>query len=393
MRPEAVEAMLPFLTDRVGNPSGAHLLARAARRAIDDVRDELADALGAKPGEVIFTGGGTEADNLAVTGVLRRRGGVGVCTAIEHHAVLSPMEAQHGRLVGVDARGIIDLDALVAALDPSVTLVSVILANNESGVIQPLAEVARLVRRHAPHAVLHTDAVQAFSWLDVAELAASADLLSISAHKFGGPQGVGALIVRDGVDLEPLLLGGGQERDRRSGTQNVAGIVAMGAAARITVQRRPETVARVRALRDRLADGLCAALPGIYESGVSGPSLDNASSDEVSPAPDRSHPADRSHPVDRSHKVASSCHLVIEGVESESLLFLLEREGVYASAASSCASGAQDPSHVLAAMGVSRELAAGSLRLSLGWPTTDEDIDHALAVVPKAIERLRSFGF
>jgi cysteine desulfurase len=238
MRPEAVEAMLPFLTDRVGNPSGAHVLARAARRAIDDVRDELADALGAKPGEVIFTGGGTEADNLAVTGVLRRRGGVGVCTAIEHHAVLSPMEAQHGRLVGVDARGIIDLDALVAVLDPSVTLVSVILANNESGVIQPLAEVARLVRRHAPNAVLHTDAVQAFSWLDVAELAAPADLLSISAHKFGGPQGVGALIARDGVDLEPLLLGGGQERDRRSGTQNVAGIVAMGAAARITVQRR-----------------------------------------------------------------------------------------------------------------------------------------------------------
>jgi cysteine desulfurase len=386
MRPEAVEAMLPFLTDRVGNPSGAHVLARAARRAIDDVRDELADALGAKPGEVIFTGGGTEADNLAVTGVLRRRGGVGVCTAIEHHAVLSPMEAQHGRLVGVDARGIIDLDALVAVLDPSVTLVSVILANNESGVIQPLAEVARLVRRHAPNAVLHTDAVQAFSWLDVAELAAPADLLSISAHKFGGPQGVGALIARDGVDLEPLLLGGGQERDRRSGTQNVAGIVAMGAAARITVQRRGETVARVRALRDRLADGLCAALPGIYESGVSGPSLDNASSN------DPSRPRDVSHPADRSHKVASSCHLVIEGVESESLLFLLEREGVYASAASSCASGAQDPSHVLAAMGVSRELAAGSLRLSLGWPTTDEDIDHALAVVPKAIERLRSFG-
>jgi cysteine desulfurase len=375
MRPEAVAAMLPFLTDRVGNPSGAHSLARAARRAIDDVRDVLADALSAKPGEIVFTGGGTEADNLAVTGVLRRRGGVGVCTAIEHHAVLTPIEAQHGRVVGVDARGVVDLDALTAALTPDVTLVSVILANNESGVIQPLADVARLVRRHAPNAVLHTDAVQAFSWLDVAELAGHADLVSISAHKFGGPQGVGALVVRDGVDLEPLLLGGGQERDRRSGTQNVAGIVAMGVAAAVTVERRVDTVARVSALRDRLAKGLCA-LPGVYESGVSGPGFESSATSSP----------------DRSHKVASSCHLVIEGIESESLLFLLERSGIYASAASSCASGAQDPSHVLAAMGVSRELAQGSLRLSLGWPTTDADIDHALNVVPQAIERLRSFG-
>jgi cysteine desulfurase len=361
LRPEALEALVRVQADTYGNPSGAHLLARQARRVLDDAREVMAGALGAQPGEIVFTAGGTEADNLAVFGA--GRDGTVACSAIEHHAVLHPVEHRGGRLVAVDARGVIDLDALADTLDESVTLVSVMLANNESGVVQPLADVKRVMAERAPRALLHTDAVQAFLWLDVATLAAGADLISVSAHKFGGPKGVGALVIRNGVPVVPMLLGGGQERELRSGTQNVAGIASMAAAAEATVATRAATVARVGALRDRLADGLRAAVPATFESGV----------------------AD----VDRRHKVAGSCHLCFEGIESEALLFLLERRGVYASAASSCASGAQEPSHVLAAMGVSRALAQGSLRLSLGWPSTEADVDLALDAVPDGVAQLR----
>jgi cysteine desulfurase len=369
LRPEAVEAMLPFLTGRFGNPSGGHARARDARRALDDARDQMAEALGCGPGEIVFTSGGTEADNLAVHGLLAAQAAAGrtvaVAPAIEHHAVLHPVERAGGRLVAVDRRGVVDLDALADALGPEVAVVSVMLANNESGVVQPLADVAEVVRDRAPGAVLHTDAVQAFLWLDVAALAAPAALVSVSAHKFGGPQGVGALVVRDGTPVEPQLIGGGQERERRSGTQNVAGIVAMAAAARAALDDRKALVERVTAMRDRLADTLLRDVPGVSESGVTG----------VAP--------------DRGHKVAGSCHLLIDDVESEALLFLLDDAGICASAASSCASGAMDPSHVLAAMGVPRELAGGSLRLTLGWPSTDADVDAVLAVLPGAVDRLR----
>ncbi len=365
MRPAATAAMLPFLTEHFGNPSGSHAAARRARRAIDDARDTLAEALGCQPDEVVFTGGGTEADNTAIAGVLARRPGVAVCSAVEHHAVLHPVQAAGGSTVPVDRFGVIDLDALaqvLAELGPDgVSVVSVMLANNEVGTVQPLAEVAAVVRREAAGAVLHTDAVQGFLWLDVAAVAraASPDLVSISAHKFGGPQGVGALVVRAGTPLAPLLIGGGQERDRRSGTQNVAGIVGMAAAAREVVDARAALVARVGALRDRLVDGLRAAVPGTSET------------------------------VDPARKVAGSAHVCFHGVESEALLFLLDQAGLCATAASSCASGALDPSHVLAAMGVPRSQATGSLRLSLGWSSTTADVDRALEIVPAAIGRLR----
>jgi cysteine desulfurase len=307
---------------------------------------------------------------MAIFGAVRRHGGVAVCSAIEHHAVLHPVEALHGRVVGVDARGIIDIDALEQALDDTVTIVSVMLANNESGIVQPIREVAAVVRRAAPRALLHTDAVNAFMWVDVAAECADVDLITISAHKFGGPKGVGALVVRNGASLEPLFLGGGQEHERRSGTHNVAGIVGMATAAHATVERRAETVARVAVLRDRLADGLRRAVDDTYESGVSGIGDGR----------------------DRSHKVAGNCHLCFSHIESEALLFLLETEGVLASAASSCASGAQDPSHVLAAMGVDRTVAQGSLRLTLGYSSTAADVDLALDAVPAAVARLRRFG-
>lgn len=359
---EARDAMLPFLGDSYGNPSGAHAPARVARKAIDEARDIMAEVLGCDPGEVVFTSGGTEADNAAVFGVQRRHGGVVVCSAVEHHAVLDPVLAVDGRLVAVDADGVLDLDALAAALDPSVSLVSVMLANNEVGSIQSLGAVREVVDDRAPGALLHTDAVQGYCWLDVADAATPADLVSVSAHKFGGPKGVGVLVVRRGVTLAPLLLGGGQEQERRSGTQNVAGIVGMATAARLTAEDRKTTIDRVAALRDRLVDGLVSAVEGALESG------------------------------DRSRKIASTAHLCFEGIDSESLLFLLDRAGIAATAASSCASGAQAPSHVLEAMGISRDLARGSLRLSLGRTTTDADVDAALATIPPAVERLREFG-
>jgi cysteine desulfurase len=366
MRPEAVEAMLPFLTDEFGNPSGAHLVARHARRAIDDARDTMAEVLGCEPGEVVFTSGGTEADNMAILGVHDARGGVAVCSAIEHHAVLDPVEHLGGRTVGVDGRGVIDLDALTDALDDQVTVVSVHLVNNEIGTIQPLDAVAAVVRERAPRAVLHTDAVQAVCWLDVAAGCGPADLVAISAHKFGGPKGVGALVVRGDVELTPRVFGGGQERDRRSGTQNVAGIVAMAAAARATADERKAVVEQVGARRDRLADGIVATITGASETAVLG--------------------------GDRTHKIAGNCHVCLDGIESEALLLLLENHEVYASAASSCTSGAQEPSHVLAALGVPRSRAFGSLRLSLSHLTTDGDVDRALVALPAAVDRLRLLG-
>lgn len=368
LRPEAREVLVALLDEEAGNPSGSHRAARAARRVVDEARDVLAEVLGCRPGEVVFTSGGTESDNLAVCGVHGAQPGTVVCSAIEHHAVLDPVEALGGRVVAVDPRGRVDLDALAAALDESVVLVSVMLANNEVGVVQDLAAVARVVEERAPGAVIHTDAVQAFPWLDVATLAAPAQLISVSAHKFGGPQGVGALVVRTGTPIEPLQRGGGQERGRRSGTQNVAGIGAMAAAAAATVRDRAETVARVGALRDRLADALTSRLDGVVETAVE--------------------PGDGGVP-DRSGKVAGSCHVCIDGVENEALLFLLDQQGVAASAASSCASGAMDPSHVLAAMGVPRERAQGSLRLTLGATTTAGEVDHAIEVIVGAVERLR----
>jgi cysteine desulfurase len=359
MRPEAIEAMLPWLTERYGNPSGGHAVARAARGAVDEARDTVATALGCRPGEIVFTGGGTEADNLAVAGVVGAHGGTALGSAVEHPAVLRAVEAAGGRTVAVDGAGLVDLRSLDAALDTDVALVAVMLVNNEVGTVQPVDEVVTRVRERAPEAFVLTDAVQAFPWLDVARLAAGADLVAVSAHKVGGPQGVGALVVRERVDLRPLLRGGGQERERRSGTLNVAGIVGMAAAMRATVAQRDETVARVGRLRDRLAAGLVATIPGCTES-----------------APRRT-------------RVAGSCHVLVEGVESEPLLVLLDRSGICATAGSSCASGALEPSHVLAAMGVRPALAAGALRLSLGWPSTDADVDAALDAVPAAVARLR----
>jgi len=364
LRPEAFEAMGPWLTGSFGNPSGGHRVAREARRAVDEAREIVAGVLGCEPGELVFTSGGTEADNLAIAGVAgaaRRAGGpAGVlCSAVEHHAVLHAVEAEGGHVVGVDANGMIDLDALADAVDDTTAVVSVMLANNEVGTVQDLDAIAAVVAARTSGAVLHTDAVQAAPWLDVAARAARAQLISVAAHKFGGPQGVGALVVRKGVRLSPILRGGGQEREMRSGTHNVAGIVGMSAALAATAADRDAASAAVERRRDRLVARLADSLEGVVETGAGTPRLPNIA------------------------------HLRLEGVDNEALLVLLDDADVCASAGSSCASGALEPSHVLAAMGIGREDARTALRLSLGRTTTDADVDRGVEAVVAAACRLR----
>ena len=362
MRAGAIEAMTPFFAEQYANASGAHRFARQSRKAVDESRDRVAAVLGCQPNEVVFTGCGTESDNMAVFGAVHAHGGRPVCSAAEHHAVLHPVEQLDGIVVGVDAAGAIDIDALRTALVAAsdVSIVSVMAVNNEVGTVTDLEEVAAVVRRHAPNAMLHTDAVQAACWLDLRTLTPHVDLLSLSAHKFGGPKGVGVLAEIGGPRIAPLIVGGGQERDRRSGTHNTGGIVAAAVALEEADAERSTEGVRLRELSNRLVKGLQAQLSNVIET----------------------------VPVER--KVAGSAHVCIAGVESESLLFLLDQANVCASAASACASGAMDPSHVLAAMGVDRDVALGSLRLSLGHTTTAADVDRAIDVIVPAVEQLRT---
>jgi cysteine desulfurase len=363
MRPAAVEAMTPFLTDCFANPSGSHRFARTARRAVDEAREQVAAVLGVLPGEVIFTGCGTESDNQAVTGSVAQRGGLAVTSAVEHHAVLDPVLASGGVAVGVDATGHVDLEELAQVVRSSdaVSVVSVMTVNNEVGTVTDMAAVAEVVRREAPGAWLHTDAVQAACWIDLREVTPLVDMLSLSAHKFGGPKGVGVLVARGGASPAPIIRGGGQERERRSGTSNVAGIVATAVALAETDAERGAEAARVGALRARLVQSISSSV-------------------------------DAHETVPGSTCVPGVAHLCFEGIENEALLFLLDTEGVCASAASACASGAMEPSHVLAAMGVPRGIAGGALRLSLGHTSTEEEVDAAARAVVSSVARLRGAG-
>ncbi len=256
--------------------------------------------------------------------------------------------------------GVVDLDALAAALDERTAVVSLMLVNNETGIVQPLAEVAAVVRERAPRAVLHTDAVQAPQWLDLRAASAPADLVSISGHKFGGPKGVGVLVVRGDVRLVPLVEGGGHERELRAGTQNVAGIVALAAALRVTDERRDSETARIGALRDRLERGLSDAITGFTPTG------------------------------DPARRVPGVLHAAVEGLEAETLLVALDQLGVYAASGSACSSGAIDPSHVLLAMGMTRERALSCVRFSLGYASTVDDVEEALTLIPEAVAKLRA---
>jgi cysteine desulfurase len=364
MRAEAIEAMTPYLDGMYANPSGSHRFAREARKALDEARDLVAETLGCKPGEVVFTSGGTEGDNHAILGAVRRLGGVAVCPAAEHHAVLHCVEHVNGVVVRVNSVGTVDLEDLQRVLEAAteeqpITVVSVMAVNNEVGSITPMRDVARIVRKYAPNAILHTDAVQAACWVDLREITPLVDALSLSAHKFGGPKGVGVMVIKTGKNLEPLIFGGGQERDRRSGTHNVSGIIATAKALEVTDKTRTEESVRVTKLRDRLVDEIRAQVDGVLET------------------------------VPREHRVPGVAHLCFSGLENEALLFLLDQADVYASAASACASGAMEPSHVLEAMGVERSWSNGALRLSLGHTTTDAEIDLAVSAIVSAVNQLR----
>jgi cysteine desulfurase len=364
MRAEAIEAMTPYLDHMYANPSGSHRFAREARKALDEARDLVAATLGCKPGEVVFTSSGTEGDNHAILGAVRRLGGIAVCPAAEHHAVLHCVEHVNGVVVRVNNVGTVDLDDLQRVLEEAteeqpITVVSVMAVNNEVGSITPMRDVARIVRKYAPNAILHTDAVQAACWVDLREITPLVDALSLSAHKFGGPKGVGVMVIKTGKNLEPLIFGGGQERDRRSGTHNVSGIIATAKALEVTDKTRAEESVRVTKLRDRLVDEIRAQVDGVLET------------------------------VPREHRVPGVAHICFSGLENEALLFLLDQADVYASAASACASGAMEPSHVLEAMGVERSWSNGALRLSLGHTTTDAEIDLAVSAIVSAVNQLR----
>jgi cysteine desulfurase len=361
LRPAALEAMLPYLTESYANPSGIYRSGRSARRAVDDARDEVASFCGCEPGEVIFTSGGTEADNLAIQGVASRQAGPIVTTTIEHHAVLSPSRRARARLVRANGDGLVDLPALEDALDESVALVSVMAVNNELGTVQPLGDISALTRRLAPRSLLHTDAVQAAPWFDLGAMCSAFELISISAHKIGGPKGVGALVMRSSSrgKVLPVVVGGGQERSMRPGTENVAGIVGLAAAARETALEREGRLKRVRALRDRFLDTLVASV-GADES------------------------------VARAGTAPGFAHVRFPGVVAEELLVMLDDRGVAASAGSACSSGAIEPSHVLLAIGWSPAAAREGVRFTLGETTTEDEIDRALAEIKDAVAALSS---
>ena len=364
MREVAVSAMAPFMSGVYANPAGSHRFARIARKAIDEARDDVAEAIGCKAGEIIFTSGGTEGDNATIFGSARRRGGVAVCSAAEHHAVLHCVENLNGQVVAVDSTGAIDVAELEKVLQDSqnagrVSVVSVMAVNNEVGSISPLRQVAKVVRANAPGAILHTDAVQATCWQDLREISKLVDVLTVSAHKFGGPKGMGITMQRIGLEIDPLIVGGGQERDRRSGTHNVGGIMATAAALRETDSTRDAEVARVTQLRDALVDAVISEIDDVIET------------------------------VARDKRVPGIAHFCIAGCESEAILFLLDESMICASAASACASGAMEPSHVLSAMRVDRKYSMGSLRMSLGHTTTLSDIDRASTALIAAVHQLR----
>lgn len=369
VRPEVLEAMLPYLgAEAFGNPSSAHRFGRAARAGIEDAKRRVATALGAEPNQVIFTSGGTEADNLAIIGcalAARDRGGpfrVAVC-ATEHKAILAAAHAvQHlgGEeiILPVDRDGLVDERALADALARGVAVASVMWVNNEVGTVQPVARLAERCREAG--VPFHSDAVQAFGKLPVSLPDVPCTFLTISGHKIGAPKGIGALVVRDRHAVEAIIHGGGQQYGIRPGTENVPGIVALGKAAELAAQELAATAERLRRLREDLERRLLAAVPDAVINGAG------------------------------AERAPQTVSVSIPGTDSEALLMHLDLAGIACSAGSACSTGAVEPSHVLTAMGVPRELALAALRFSFGKESTGEDVDAVLAVMPRVVEKVRS---
>jgi cysteine desulfurase len=366
--PRVVEAMLPFYTERFGNPSSIYSLGRESRRALENARETVAEILGAQPREVVFTACGTESDNTAIKGVAeanRDRGNHIITTAIEHEAVLETCKYLEQRgfrvtYLPVDEYGTVDLAVLEKAITPETILVSVMMANNEVGTIQPLAEIAALIKGRG--IFFHTDAVQAGGSLDLNVDKLGVDLLALSGHKFYAPKGVGVLYVRQGTKLMPQLLGGGQEKNRRSGTENVAQIVGLATALELAYQEHPESNPRIKGLRDKLKGGILDTVPDTIFNG---------------------------HPTNRLANNASFC---FKGIEGEQVLLALDLNGVGASTGSACTSASSEPSHVLTAMGVPPAVAHGAIRMTLGRNSTEDDIDTVLRLLPDIVEKQRALA-
>jgi cysteine desulfurase len=373
--PVAAEAMMRALQDLFGNASSVHYYGQQAKAAIDTARSAISALIGGEPSEIIFTSGGTEADNFAIRGVAEAQEGAGrkhlITSGIEHEAVLNTYKALARRgwrttVLPLDPSGIVSPDRLREAITDDTALVSIMHANNEIGTIQPIAELAKVA--HAHGALFHTDAVQSAGKIPVTARGVGSsqpldvDLLAISGHKFYGPKGVGALWVKRGVRLAPFLAGGKQERNRRAGTENVPGIIGMGAAATLAIAKMPAESLRLAALRDRLEDGI---LKDVVNTDVNGA---------------------------RDARVPNTTNISFDRIEAESLLIALDLEGVAVSTGSACSSGTLEPSHVLKAMGLPSHRAQNSIRFSLGASNTEEQIDHVIAILPRIVTKLRSLS-
>ena len=368
LSPRVLEAMLPYFTQYYGNPSSVHAFGREAKQGLDKARDQVAKALHCDPSEVIFTGCGTESDNTVLLGGAQRYGNKGkhiITTNVEHHAILHTCEylEKQGYSVTylpVDQDGLVTAEQVAAAIRPDTILVSIMFANNEVGTIMPIQEIGAVCKEKG--VLFHTDAVQAVGHIPVDVQAMHIDMLSLSAHKFHGPKGVGALYCRKGIRLPSYIMGGAQERGRRAGTENVAGIVGLGAAIELATEQLEENRAKMTALRDRLMTGIQARISEVKLNG---------------------------HPTNR---LPNNVNFSFKYIEGESILLMLDMNGIAASSGSACTSGSLDPSHVLLALGLPHEIAHGSVRLTLGDETTEEDIDYTIDVLEKTVARLRAMS-
>ena len=367
--PRVLEAMLPCLRDGWGNPSSVYGEARDARGRLSAARRLVAELLGAAPSEIIFTSGGSESDNLALRGIahaVRHLGNRLVTVATEHHAVLHAaaaleLEGFAVTRLPVDRAGFVDPEMLAAAIDPETALVSIMLANNETGTVQSISELSRIVKAKNPRTVFHTDAVQAAGLMDVNVDQLGVDSLSLAAHKFYGPKGVGVLYVRTGTPLEAQILGGSQEKEHRAGTENVAGAVGLAVALKLATDELPARVRHVATIRDRLLEEIPRRIEGSVVTG----------------------------PLELERRLANNASFCFERVDAEMLLMQLDLAGIAASSGSACTSGSLEPSHVLMAMGIAPELARGSLRLTAGIENTDKEVERLLEILPGLVERQR----
>jgi cysteine desulfurase len=367
-RPEVVEEMTKYFTESYGNPSSIYKLAQKNKKAVDKAREQVASVINANVDEIYFTAGGSESDNWALKGIAESYESKGkhiITTSIEHHAILHTCEYLEAKgyevtYLPVDEYGIIRMEDLKAAVRPDTILISVMFANNEIGSIQPIAEIGAFAREKG--IVFHTDAVQAFCHVPIDVKAMNIDILSLSGHKFYGPKGIGAMYLRKGIKIKPLIHGGQQERNRRAGTENVPGIVGMGLAAELAAKEMPEEIKRLEYLRDKVIKAILEKVPHSRLNG---------------------------HPTTR---LPGNANISFEFVEGESILLLLDYKGICASSGSACTSGSLDPSHVLLAIGLPHEKAHGSVRISIGHFNTEEQVDYLINELPPIIERMRSMS-